>query len=207
MASYATPADLRSHIDQDTADDTNLQAILDAATAAIDLHCRRPDGFVALTVATARTFSGSGGTVQVVDEFVAATTANVSVAVKDSSLSTSYTAWASDDFILATGDQLHPDFNRSPRTLLLIDPNGDYAAWTAGQPTVQVTAKWGYAATVPASVKLACIMQSVRWYRRLSGSMADTTGSAELGTVMYTKGLDPEVAWLLNVPGIRRMAV
>lgn len=207
MASYATPAELRSHIGQTTADDTNLQAILDAATEAINLYCRRPDGFLALTVATARTFSGAGGTVQVVDEFVAATTADVTVAVKDAPTDPTYVAWAATDFILATGDQLHPDFNRSPRTLLLIDPNGDYAAWVSGHPTVQVTAKWGYAATTPPVIKLACIAQSVRWYRRLLGSMADTVGSADFGTAMYIKELDPSVGRMLNNPGLRRVAV
>jgi hypothetical protein len=64
-------------------------------------------------------------------------------------------------------------------------------------PTVEITARWGYALTVPDAIQQATIMQAARWYQRLKASMADTVAGPEFGKLMFRKSLDPEIQFLL----------
>lgn len=200
MSSYATLSQLKNHLDKTTTlDDTVLVQLLDAATRNIDDFCHRPDGFVADTTATARTFMGSGTGWQRIDECVSVT----GVRVKPSSTS-DYETWTDGtDYLECAGDERFPDYNPVtkgyPITALRIDPNGDYSVFyrDGTYPTVEVTAYWGYSSAVPAPVKQACIMQAVRWHKRLRSGMSDTLASGELGMLMYTQKLDPDVEQML----------
>jgi hypothetical protein len=84
MTSYASITELKLQIDKTgstgTGDPANLQLLLDASTDAINSLCNRPDGFIALAAATARTYNGEGGPYQWIDECVEITL----VEVKDS---------------------------------------------------------------------------------------------------------------------------
>ena len=219
---YATASELRAQIDKtSTADDTQLEEILSAATRTIDRFCNRPDGFVSAAAASARYFVGSGDTIQWIDECASVT----AVAVKDSPSDDEddYTSWTlgtvgsttDADVFPASGDPIAPDYNSTPYTFLVIGPNGSYSVFTGGSfttrggfrgigsrtrgtPTVKVTAKWGFATTVPADIKEACIMQSARWYKRLQSAMADTAASTEMGTLLYRQSLDPDIALILK---------
>jgi len=64
-------------------------------------------------------------------------------------------------------------------------------------PTVQITARWGFATEVPIDIKEAAIMQAARWYKRLQSAMADVLASGELGQLLYRKSLDPDIRRLL----------
>jgi len=193
---------------------------LDAAAARVDTYCGRESGmFVADSTASARTFVGSGSPVQRIPEC-----AEISaVAVKDSITASSYTSWDSTDYISARGDPKDPDFNNTPYTLLVCAADGDYSSFLSGRwswkggfrpdpeqyrqrgyPTVQVTAKWGYATTVPDTIKLATVMVAVRWYKRLQSGMSDTLASGELGQMLYTMRLDPDVEGMLKDSGFKR---
>jgi hypothetical protein len=230
--SYATVAELKKDINLTDASGTwtaTLQRCLDAATKAINRFCRRPDGFVADTTATARYYPGSGGPVQRIDECASVT----AVAVKDSSSDDedSYTSWTvgtvgsttGADVFPATGDPEYPDFNSTPHTFLLVGANGSYSTFpsgryttrggfepefvtTRGVPVVKVTARWGYAATVPDDIKEATIMQSARWYKRLQSAMADSVASADFGVLQYRK-LDPEIQHILVDGGYIRRSI
>jgi len=213
---YATIVELKDMIGRTTdarPSDANLQLILDGAATAIDRFCRRPDGFVADVAASARVYCGSGSGVMRIDECASVTT----VAVKDAITDTAYVDWESTDWTQASGDVMAPDFNRTPYTLLVVLPSGDYSRFLSGRggyrpgfrpdpdtqripglPTVQVTAKWGYATTVPTQIKLAAVMQATRWFKRLQSGMSDALASGELGAVLYTKQLDPDVAMILK---------
>src|SRR3972149_2829745 len=70
-----------------------------------------------------------------------------------------------------------------------------------GTPTVRVTAKWGYAVSVPAQVKEACIIQTARWYKRGQSAWADTVANPDVGQLMYRKELDPDVKFILSDGG------
>lgn len=214
---------------EDNSDDATLFSILQAAERKIDRLCNRPDGFEADTVASARYYKGSGKAYQLIDECVEIT----AVAVKDSISDDTYTTWTSPSAMFAgdgdwypgTGDPDDPQFNELPYTLLFVDPNGDQA-WFTGEdstmrkrgratrglsllarvPTVRVTAKWGYATTVPYDIVEATAMQAARWYKRLQGAMSDTLASTDLGQLLYMQQLDPDIAGILIDGRYIRMA-
>lgn len=224
MTSYASIAELRSQIDKTgttgTGDPTNLQLLLDAATDAINGYTNHPDGFVALSVATARTYNGEGGPYQWIDECVSISL----VEVKDSPTDATYAAWAASDWIAFSGDPDAPDFNRLPYTAIMVTPNGSFSHFvsgrfttrrgfmpdttvTRGTPTVRVTAKWGYASVVPSRVKEACLVTAARWFKRGESSWADSMAPANFGTLMFTKTLDPDVEAMLKYGRLVRPAV
>lgn len=218
-AAYATVNELRLMVGiTGESDDVEIAQILDGSARAINRFCNRPDGFMADAVASARYYCGNGGPYMLIDETVAITT----VAVKDSASDTTYTAWTTPttnmagdgDWMAATGSPDRPDFNSLPRTLLIVDPNGDESKFTSGKyigrsgfrpshtvsrgtPTVQVTARWGYSDAVPYDINMANLMQAARWYKLLQGTMARTLATPELGTLTYPGTIDPDVQGIL----------
>lgn len=211
---YAVPDELKLDLNiglTKTAYDPIIERTLEAATRSINRACNRPDGFVADAVASARLYTGTGRNYQPIDEFVG----TPEVAVKDSMTETTYTAWLPTDWIAYSGDYRWPDFNSTPYTGIMIDgANGNYSTFTSGNwggrggwkpvtdyviglPTVQVTAQWGFALTVPADIKEACIMQAARWYKRLQSAMSDSLATGELGILAYRQSLDPDIKRLL----------
>lgn len=220
--SYATVAELRAEMNlESTSDDATLQRLLNAADKKIDRHCNRPDGFEADASASARYYVGSGKSYQRIDECVEVT----AIAVKDSpgDDEDSYTAWVvgtigtttEADVFPATGDPERPYYNDTPYTLLVIGANANYDHFVSGGytgragfsrsevvkrgvTTVEVTARWGYSASVPDDIKEAAIMQSARWYKRLQSAMADVAGSLDVSELrLYTRKLDPDIAGIL----------
>lgn len=206
---YATVADYKSRTGKTGAsEDTAIQAYLDAAALAIDQYCNRPDGFKADATATARAYTGDGKPWIRID----ATPSVTAVAVKDAPGDDSYVDWSSNDWIAFRGDPRKPDFNHTPYTAIMIDPNGDggYSVFTSGQylgakgfkptselpynlPTVQVTAKWGYAITPPQAIVEATIAQAAIWFKRGEAAWADTIGQPEFGEARFVRALDPAV--------------
>lgn len=222
MADYATKAELKARVDKTgVEDDAVFDALLTAASRAIDGYTNRPDGYYATGAASARYYSGSGNGVQPIDECVSVS----EVAVKDDATDTTYTVWASTDYILASGDPEKPEFNRTPYTLLLIDPAGDYSHFLSGRfsfrrgfrpdpdqdsrgvKTVRVTAVWGKQSTIPAVVKEATLILASRWWKRGQSAWADTVGDADTGILMYRKEVDPDVAFLLRSGRLIRPAI
>ncbi len=53
-------------------------------------------------------------------------------------------------------------------------------------------------------VQQATIMQALRWFKRGQQAFTDTGGVVELGTLLYTKKLDPEIETMLLDSGLRR---
>lgn len=197
---YASVAELRSELGKtDTGDDTTLARLLDAATRNIDRACHRPDGFVADTRATARLYPGNNSNFIRIDEFVEIE----GLRVKPSATS-AYETWTSSDYMACTGDQRFPDYNPlvkgRPYTALRTDPNGDYSIFyrDTEYPMVEATCKWGFSVLVPPDIKAACIMQAVRWYKRLQSGMSDTLASVDVGILMYTKAIDPDLVRILR---------
>ncbi|MDD5517858.1 MAG: hypothetical protein PHV98_00720 [Candidatus Omnitrophica bacterium] len=221
MTAYGTVTELKARTQIESTDasrDTVLGAMLDAAKVLIDQLLNHKDGFIALTVAVARYFPGSGKTYQWIDECVEIS----SVAVKDSASDTAFTAWTTPtdnfsgdgDWIAFAGTPQYPSYNVLPYTGLMIDPNGSYSLFNSGLfttrggfrpenesvrnvPMVKVTAKYGYSVTAPALIKEANLAQASRWYKKAQSAWADTLASAEMGTMMYTKKLDPDIETML----------
>ena len=214
MAEYATLAALKARVDlnSSTQHDAVLTSLIVASSKKLDRFCNRPDGFVAVATATARTFVGNGKAVLWIDEC----TSISMVAVKDAVTDTTYTDWTTSDWQAGRGDPLSPDLNHTPYEFLTVTPWGDYGYFTSGRylgqrgfspepsatgravATVQITAKWGYAVAVPTDISEACLMQAVRWWKRYQSGMSDTLASGELGTLLYTSALDPDIAGILK---------
>jgi len=211
---YATVAELKAEMNINVATyDAVLEIAMEGATLTIDQICNRPDGFVSDAAGSARVFAGTGKAYQYIPECTSISL----VAVKDSITATSYTSWATTDWIPFRGDIEFPDFNRTPYEGLFVDyANGSESqflsgrmdrggGWGAGgrsysiaQPTVQVTAKWGYSVACPADIKEAALMQASRWYKRHQSGMSDTMATAEFGALMYRQVIDPDVKLILS---------
>jgi hypothetical protein len=225
---YATPAEVRAQSDalNTTMPDAELNILLDAISEAIDGYCNRPDGFVADSAATAREYEGSGRGWQRIDENVEIS----EVAVKDSVTDTTYTVWEASDWIAFSGDPLHPNFNKTPYTQIMIAPAGSYSHFTSGRyntltgfrpvydayherrqryavPTVRVKAKWGYAVTVPSRVKQATIIEATRLFKRGEAAWADAIGNDVTGETRYIKGLDPVTQMILDKSRLVKPAI
>lgn len=207
---YATVSDLKNRLNivsTDTTRDSVMAALLEAAERAINGLCNRPHGFIADATASARYYPGNGADCMRIDECTQITT----VAVKDSPTDTGYTDWGAPtttlagdgDWIPATGSADNPEYNRTPYTLLIIDPNGSYSHFTSGVlggrkvPTVKVTARWGYADTVPPQVKEACVVQASRWWKRGESGWADSAANPDMGGLQFRQSIDPDVKGML----------
>lgn len=212
---YGTVADVKGMIEKvDTASDAAIQICLDGAAQTIDRFTNRlskADAFIADSTASARVYTGSGGRYQWMDECISITT----VAVKDSPSDDTYTAWDAADWIAFSGDPQYPNFNKTPYEGIMVTATGAQDRFSSGKysglrgfrpetyevrglPTVQITAKWGFALTVPPAIKAATIAQATRWWKRYQGSFSDTLASAEMGTMMFMKELDPDIAMMLR---------
>ena len=224
MADYATLAEVKARVQKTNTDwDTYGQTVIEGVSRAIDNYTNRPDGFVALTSATARVYAGNGLPIIRIDESVEITL----VEVKDAVTSSTYTAWAATDWIAFSGDKTFPNFNDLPYDQLMVDINGDYSVFTNGNlsqpsrddiifndiirstekyfynprsarayPTVRVTAKWGYAVTVPPQIKEVCCMQSARVIKRYEAAQSNQLSSTEFGILSFE--LDPDIQTMLT---------
>lgn len=211
MTDYCTTTELKAAMNKTTAgDDIVLSTTISAVSLAIDQCCNRPDGFVAELSGyeSTRYFFGTGKAYQWIDENVDV----VGVYVKDaeSDEEDEYVTWVvgevgvthSADVFPATGDPKSPVYNRMPYTLLVCGRNGDYSIFTKSttMPTVKVTARWGYAATCPAQIKQATIMQAARWYKLGQGAMARSMAGQDVGgSMIYPGKLDPDVEFILKM--------
>jgi len=190
--SYASLGDLKSAIRiTDTDSDGLLQVALDAATEAINEHCNRT--FVASPDATLRYFEPEGGAVVTDDIYttdgllVSVGGVNIPKAVPD--VSAGYTLLPEN---AAATDEPYTGFYYQSFPL---------SAWpllfAVRRARVAVTAKWGYAAEVPAAVKMACLLQASRWFARRN-SPYGIAGSPELGSELRLLAkLDADVAVML----------
>ena len=212
MADYCTVAELKLAMNKVTnPDDTVLASTITAVSRAIDSACNRPDGFIAELddYESTRYYPGTGKPYQWIDECVAVD----GVWVKDSATDeeNEYVAWVvgtlgatlGADVFPASGDPKLPDFVTMPYTLLVVGPNGDYGLFTKSSggfpvPTVKVTARWGYAVSVPAQIKQATIMQAARWYQLVQGALARALASPDMGVMTYPGKLDPDVEFILK---------
>ena len=222
---YATVAELSA---QTTIDLTKYTAhvtpLILACSAAINNACHRPDGFIADTVASARTFPGSGMSYQEIPECVEIT----SVEAKNSLSDTSYVSWSADDWIAYRGSPKRPNFNPlasdepMPFTGIMLAYNSDRSYFINGkvntaregfpplnvygrlqphfmlQPTVRITAKWGYAVAVPNAIRQATIIQASRFFKRSQAQWSDALVNQEFGSLQIVNATDPAYDYLLK---------
>jgi hypothetical protein len=192
--SYASLSDLKSAIRiTDTNDDGLLQVALDAATSAIDEHCGRT--FAVGGGVVTRNFEPNGNGTVTIDDIYDKTGLVISVAgtvvpVAVPNVSAGYTLTPENATALNepfTG-LYYQSFPLVAWPLL----------WAVQRANVAVTTdKWGFAAVVPAAVKMACLLQGSRWFARRN-SPYGIAGSPEMGSELRLLAkLDPDVAVML----------
>lgn len=199
---YATPSMIETQTNIDIIKYNDLvEFMLDTAAEHIDSYCGRPEGFKALTTATAKTFVGRGKNFIRIPENIQIT----AVGVKDTYYSDTYTNWLTTDWIAYRGSEKFPIFE-TPYTKLATSANGNYSIFTDGfikgrTPinTVSVTAKWGYASVVPKQITEATIIQAVRWIKRAQAVYGDSVGSVEFGNISFVNDMDKDMKQILKM--------
>lgn len=190
--SYATLAEFKAAVGiltSDTADDTALQAVLDATDTLIDLYCDRKTGFG--TASETRYYTADDYRYVLTDDLVSVTT----LSTDDDANGTYETTWtANTDFRLAP---VNASLDGFPYTAIETS-----VTWPRNFPKdvylgVKVVGVFGFPA-VPAAVKQAEIIQAnAVWVSRTSPYAV--VGSQELGGILrQTRALHPEAALILE---------
>lgn len=221
--SYATVLELRKSSNKElNVDDFKLQQLLDGASAAIDGVCNHPLGFVAPVTPTTRIYGGSGSAVQLIDECISISLVEVKISGSD----IAYETWDASDWIPFTGDPRWANFNDTPFDALMVSGTGSQrlfyrSEWSLPRgfrpeapnvrhslPMVRITARWGYAAVCPPTIKTACIAQATRWLKRGESSWADTMSSPDtFGSIMFRKPLDADIQMMLSLARLVKPAL
>jgi hypothetical protein len=175
----------------DTQDDTRLTQAAAAASASVEDYCGRtfdPPG----VNATARRFRASWPAYVDVNDFEDTASLIVAVDTGDTGI---YTAWVLDtDFILEPFDGLL-DGSPWPYTRLVATAGRYFPTWSR-RPSVQVTAKWGWAA-IPDPVTQAALIKGARIFRRKDSPEGVIAGYGDFGAIRITTKEDPDAVYLL----------
>jgi len=194
MPNYTTVAKVKASLDIPTgtsSEDTAIEAAIDAAEGEIDNWCGRT--FVADGSASARVYKPSNNVVVLTDDFY--TDTGLVVKQDDSNDGTySTTLTLTTDYIV--------EGNSAPYNVIR-SVSSPFPRYTSERPTVQVTAKWGYASTVPSPVQQAALLLGARIFQRKSSPLGVMAGVInEFGPVRVSR-IDFDVRALLA--GYRRI--
>jgi hypothetical protein len=197
--SYATAAEVKAaspDIFSGTTHDTLLGTLVERASRLIDDVLGLEEEALSPSVtAAARYFDGNGDRYLHLPPFLSVT--EVACKVQDTDTTYDDTWTADTDYVLAQGEPERPRWNEGWYDLLMVFPNST-KYFTPGAHTVKVTAVWGRTSSVPAEIKQAVIIQVTRWFKRGQSAFQDAVGMPELGTLLYTKKLDPDVQMILE---------
>jgi hypothetical protein len=181
----------------DTTYDATIAGFITAASRLIDKCVGREANWFSTTDEETRYFDGSGEVIQDIDEIHTLTSVSISDAGGTSS--TSYEAITLDtDYYVSPYqyDQLGVPINR-----LIMDFNGDEYTWPHFRKAVKVVGQFGYSATPPDDVKLACKIQATKYFARAKQMYQNAGGGSVTGQLVYSriaKELDPDVKILLE---------
>lgn len=200
MADYVTLAEVKADLpdfDTDTLDeyDQVLTGMITAASRLIDREVGGwPDYFYASTSET-RYYDGSGEEEQWIDPMTSLT--SLSVSEGGGRASTSYSDWTENtDFYVWPYN--YASLNVPIQKLIVDNDSGSKGTFCSTRKGVKVTGVFGYSTTPPNDIKQACKITAMRWFMRSKQSYQDTSASAQLGQLFYTKALDPDVIEILT---------
>ena len=201
MADYCSTSDIKADIPDsgltsstDTTYDTAIGTMITAASRLIDKEVGREANWFCSTDSETRYFDGSGEVTQEIDEIHTLT--SVAVSESGSIVVADYTAW-----ILDTDYYVSP-YNYSalglPIDRLIADWNGTKYKFPRYRKAVQVVGQFGYSATPPEDIKMACKIQAMRWFGRAKQMFQDQGGGPGVNQLLYSsQGLDFDVKLLL----------
>jgi hypothetical protein len=189
---YCTAAEFSSWIRSDSisAQAIETELAVEAASRMIDAYCGTQ--FYADSSATARTFAAEDKWLVIVDDI--STTTGLVVKTDDDGDGTFEVTWAAADYQLGPENALAR--GEAVRQIAVASSgNNTFPRWRDSR-LVQVTAAWGWPA-VPKQVKLACLIQSARLYKRRDAPFG-TLDAADFGGVPVRTRLDSEAEILLQ---------
>ena len=188
---YCDADDIKAAMPDQSWPDTSYDALLDVyatrASREFDRATNRHPGAYAVTTASDRYFTGSGGLYLYPGEMAEAPSA---VAVAETGELGTLTSWST------ASDYRCIPYNAAdegqPYMGLEIDiTSGTKGQWPRFPKAVKVTAKWGYSSTVPDEVQQAVITMAVRFFKRGQQGFEDIGARSELGQLRYVAGQDP----------------
>lgn len=187
---YATLAELKARVGGvvGTTEDDALTNALASASRGIDLWCKRR--FYRDDVATARVFQPVSPRVAFVDDFW--TTDGLIIATGEGD-DTFATTWTSAERQLEPLNGIVDGVAGWPYWRIRSRGGSTYSLGSTGDVTLQVTAKWGWAA-VPANVSEACRIIAEEIYK-LKDAPFGVAGFGDLGVVRIRE--NPKVAAML----------
>ena len=189
MPNYTTQSLVKTYLgipSGTTSEDTAIDNAIAAAEAEIDQITGRT--FVVPGGATAKTYVAYDDYTVYVDDI--AKTDGL-IVKEDTTLDGTYdtTLTITTDYVL--------DGNTAPYRVIRRVDGDEFTRGRYGRPTVQVTAFYGYAMTVPDQVKQCALVIAARLYQRRSSPLGFQAGSVDVGFVRISR-TDPEVIALLR---------
>jgi len=159
---YATKTELKGYADNftDTTDDTEIDEVLLLASRAIDQMCDRQFNSAGVT-ASARVYHPDHACRVTVHDF--STTTDLVVAVDLGDDGTYETTLASTDYALEPLNGIVDAVSGWPYYRILLTGGTTFPIWSV-RPSVQVTARWGWAA-VPKPIKIATIYLALESFK------------------------------------------
>lgn len=193
---YATVDELRDWVGipvSDTADDTKLALALAAAEEAINAYCGRSFSLDANPVA--RTYSPLTDALVDVDPF--GTLTGLVVETDDNDDGTYETTWTiNTDF---RAEPTNAAAQGAPWTRLVASGSKVFPTRNRYFPGVRVTAKYGWPAAVPSSVKQATLIQAAFVWKRKDATFG-VAGSPEFGNELRVESALDRTAQALLGP-------
>lgn len=177
----------------DTVDDTLLELSIESASRMIDQHCGRR--FYTAGTET-RVFVADNSFYCQVDD-VAGTA--ITVKTSDDLDGVYDTTWAVTDY---QAEPLNRNVNGITFPTTRLRAVGDYlfpVGWhrsNLGEAGVQVTAEFGFGTTVPTDVTHACIISSLRLFKRFDSALGVAGLGPDMGVVRVSR-VDADVAAIL----------
>ena len=191
---YATLNDFKAYLfpsaNYGTAEDATMEAAIESASRIIDAHTNRR--FYSDTTVSARVYYADTPIRCTVDDF--STTSGLIIKTDTGDNGTYDQTWASTEYILEPinseiGGVSGQPYNTIVATIPKLFPV------TGRRPRIQVTAKWGWA-SVPDTVRQACLVQAARLFRRAQTPEGFAAGES-FGAIRVSTKLDPDVQMLL----------
>lgn len=180
----------------DPFDDAILEAVIQAVSRQIDVECRQR--FYTTAEDETRYYTARSVDYLDPDEPILSVT---SLATDDDGSRLYANTWDASDYDLETLQVAQCPF--TPYIAIYPSPNSSqrFPRYRRG---VKVVGKFGFSATTPDVVREACLIQSIRLFRRKDAPFG-VVGAAEMGqAMMLNAGLDPDVKALLPWPYRRR---
>jgi len=173
----------------DAVDDSLLELSIEAASREIDAYCQR----VFYPTTATRTFEPQSSYVCEIDDLISVTS------VKTSTDNTWDTVWGANDYQLEPTNGIVGGLAQ-PYTRLRAVGNNIFPYGIFVQPmirpnTVQVAGVFGWSA-VPLDVRMACILQAQRLFKRFDSPLGVVGGMGDMGAIRVSR-VDSDVQALL----------